>query len=229
MSFCFVLQQLGRTHRSNEVTGVLYALVISSLGGERRFASACAARLQSLGALTKGDRRAATGSNLAQYDVDTDYGRKALRAMVQAIWKYSTALPAQALLNLQAAGMNVRPDEAEEKKNRELENALLLKPLDPQQLKAHMSYIPHPEPWSPANAPMFIQCLESLGFHQADIEKKMTVKTFLNRILGLPVQKQNALFEVRNEREHSTHKGDILADMFAQLSRFSSRAFSSIL
>lgn len=100
------IQQLGRTHRSNEVCGVLYSLVTSNLGGERRFSSACASRLQSLGALTKGDRRAATGSNFAQFDVDTKYGRIALRSMVDNIWKNTTALEREALAQLQAAGQN---------------------------------------------------------------------------------------------------------------------------
>ena len=42
------------------------------------------------GALTKGDRRAATGADLTEFNFDTPYGRGALRAMYHAICYVST-------------------------------------------------------------------------------------------------------------------------------------------
>ena len=41
--------------------------------------------LVTAGALTKGDRRAATGADLTQFNFDTPHGRSALRSMYQAI------------------------------------------------------------------------------------------------------------------------------------------------
>ena len=38
-----------------------------------------------LGALTKGDRRAATGADLTEFNFDTPYGRQALRTMYHHI------------------------------------------------------------------------------------------------------------------------------------------------
>ncbi|KAL5473421.1 hypothetical protein EMCRGX_G027903 [Ephydatia muelleri] len=81
------VQQLGRTHRANQASGPLYQLVTTNLGGERRFASAVAKRLQTLGALTKGDRRAATGVEFEEFNFDTQYGRAALRHMCNAVVK----------------------------------------------------------------------------------------------------------------------------------------------
>ncbi|KAG6627228.1 hypothetical protein CIPAW_15G111900 [Carya illinoinensis] len=77
------IQQFGRTHRSNQASAPEYRLLFTNLGGERRFASIVAKRLESLGALTQGDRRA--GPTLSAYNYDSAYGKKALMVMYKGI------------------------------------------------------------------------------------------------------------------------------------------------
>merc|ERR1719421_2477061 len=79
------IQQCGRTHRSNQLYGPEYVLFMTACGGERRFASTVAKRLQQLGALTKGDRRAADASDLSAFDCDTGYGRQAMQIVLDKV------------------------------------------------------------------------------------------------------------------------------------------------
>ncbi|XP_059487413.1 protein strawberry notch [Neocloeon triangulifer] len=86
------IQQFGRTHRSNQVNAPEYVFLISDLAGERRFASIVAKRLESLGALTHGDRRATESRDLSRFNIDNKYGRTALEATMKAIMGYEAPL-----------------------------------------------------------------------------------------------------------------------------------------
>ena len=68
------VQQLGRSHRSNQSSSPIYRLMISAIGAEWRFASAVASRLAQLGALTQGDRRATGANDMSEFSVDNQYG-----------------------------------------------------------------------------------------------------------------------------------------------------------
>ncbi|XP_076040208.1 protein strawberry notch isoform X2 [Oratosquilla oratoria] len=82
------IQQFGRTHRSNQVNAPEYIFLISELAGERRFASIVAKRLESLGALTHGDRRATESRDLSSFNIDNKYGRMALESTMKTMMGY---------------------------------------------------------------------------------------------------------------------------------------------
>uniref|UniRef100_A0A668ACX6 Protein strawberry notch homolog 1 n=1 Tax=Myripristis murdjan TaxID=586833 RepID=A0A668ACX6_9TELE len=86
------IQQFGRTHRSNQVTAPEYVFLISELAGEQRFASIVAKRLESLGALTHGDRRATETRDLSRFNFDNKYGRNALEIVMKSIVKLDAPL-----------------------------------------------------------------------------------------------------------------------------------------
>ena len=52
-----LVQQLGRSHRSNQVRGPEYLCVVSELPGEVRFASTASKRLMAMGAITQVGKR----------------------------------------------------------------------------------------------------------------------------------------------------------------------------
>ena len=74
-----VMQQLGRTHRTNAMTGPIYKFVITEkVGADTRFISTVARRLQSLGAICQGHEGAANKAlDLREYNVESKHGQAA--------------------------------------------------------------------------------------------------------------------------------------------------------
>ncbi|XP_051894254.1 protein strawberry notch homolog 2-like [Pristis pectinata] len=151
------IQQFGRTHRSNQVSAPEYIFLISELAGERRFASIVAKRLESLGALTHGDRRATESRDLSKYNFDNKYGTRALDKVIKTI--------------LGQVENKVQP------------------PKD---------YVGGPtafiEDMRMGLMAVGIFCKEN-RYGYVNVEKDCSISKFLNRILGLEVHKQNALFQ----------------------------------
>lgn len=79
------IQSFGRTHRSDEESAPIYDLVSSNIAGEKRFSSTIARRLESLGALSRGERKSTGAGQLAKYNFESDYGRAAIRALYQGV------------------------------------------------------------------------------------------------------------------------------------------------
>ncbi|PAV91926.1 hypothetical protein WR25_06227 isoform A [Diploscapter pachys] len=162
------IQQFGRTHRSNQVSAPEYVFLISELAGEKRFASVVAKRLESLGALTHGDRRATETRDLSQFNMDTKYGRQALDILLRTV--VGTLSPP--LIDPPA---DYKPGDFFE------------------DLKLYMEGV---------------GLLSKNATGGWTIEKEAAnIPKFLNRILGLPVHAQNALF---------TYFTEIVAELIAQ-------------
>eukprot|EP00917_Polyrhabdina_sp_WS-2016_P009685 GHVP01021362.1.p1 GENE.GHVP01021362.1~~GHVP01021362.1.p1 ORF type:complete len:1761 (+),score=339.48 GHVP01021362.1:215-5284(+) len=92
------IQQFGRIHRSNQKHSPNYILLVTDVGGERRFVACIARRMKTLGAITRGDRRAAFGSKsdetsgessmpLLDFDVYSRWGYQALNMIFRALRK----------------------------------------------------------------------------------------------------------------------------------------------
>ena len=62
-----------------------YIFLISALSGKQRFASIVAKRLESLGALTHGNRRATESMDLSKYNLHTKFGHQALEITLKSI------------------------------------------------------------------------------------------------------------------------------------------------
>jgi hypothetical protein len=163
------IQQLGRTHRSGQLSAPIYKMVVTDLGGERRFAAAVAKRMASLGALTKGDRRAASGSDLSEFDIDSRFGRRSLSRLYSCMSAEPPYTPSK--------GSNIILDAYIWNAN---DSSLLIKGELDRRLHALRR----------AKA-----SLETIGIETAaDTRKNNSVKAFLNRIAALKVAEQNLVF-----------------------------------
>jgi hypothetical protein len=80
------IQGLGRSHRTNQAIAPLFRPVITDIHGEKRFTSTIARRLDSLGALTRGERRTAgNGLFRAEDNLESPWAHRALQAFYVAL------------------------------------------------------------------------------------------------------------------------------------------------
>ncbi|RCJ40988.1 methylase, partial [Nostoc minutum NIES-26] len=82
------IQGLGRSHRTNQASAPIFRPVTTNVRGERRFISTIARRLDSLGALTRGQRQ--TGGNgifEAKDNLESQYAEHALYELFKQIYQ----------------------------------------------------------------------------------------------------------------------------------------------
>ncbi len=80
------IQGLGRSHRTNQACAPLFRPVTTDIHGEKRFLSTIARRLDSLGALTRGERRTAgAGLFRAEDNLESPWAHRALQAFYVAL------------------------------------------------------------------------------------------------------------------------------------------------
>lgn len=86
-----MIQQCGRSHRSNQRVPPDYVFLLSPIGGEIRFVSTLSKRLRALGALTQGSRKATGALQFDQFDFDSSYGKKAVNLLVKTVFTVQEA------------------------------------------------------------------------------------------------------------------------------------------
>lgn len=82
------VQGLGRTNRTNQSSAPLLRPVATNVKGEKRFISTIARRLDSLGALTKGQRQTGgQGLFRPEDNLESDYAKTALRRLYRLLYQ----------------------------------------------------------------------------------------------------------------------------------------------
>jgi hypothetical protein len=161
------IQQFGRSHRANQVSAPSYKMAVTPCGGEYRFACAASKRLASLGALLRGDRNAlGAGSDLKSFDVDSIPGHRTLMTFLNSF--QNRRIP--------QGGIGVRD------RSLPIELAINLNPEQSSDLSPNEQFLNY-----------FAARLEDVGLDPK--VPKMKITTFLNRLLGLPIDEQEMLFE----------------------------------
>eukprot|EP01012_Entosiphon_sulcatum_P025959 TRINITY_DN31340_c0_g1_i1.p1 TRINITY_DN31340_c0_g1~~TRINITY_DN31340_c0_g1_i1.p1 ORF type:complete len:1169 (-),score=143.26 TRINITY_DN31340_c0_g1_i1:5-3481(-) len=153
------IQQLGRSHRTNQVCAPVYKLANTGIGGERRFVAAVSKRLESLGAL-RGDRRSAVSADLYGTNIDTRYGLSALRLVISCVNAHPLELP---------TGLSV----ASVRQSAEV-----------------------PSWYAVSTTEFQSECQMAIAEMGGPEEVQQDVKRFLNRMLGLPIRRQQLLFSL---------------------------------
>jgi len=157
------VQDFGRTHRTDQFAPPIYGLIFTELGGEARFSATTVRRLATLGALTKGDRRAEKAGNLDKYNLESKEGRAALNVV------FTRILNGEEIIGLE----------------------------NPRQTLVDMGLLKD-------------------GSERDEItpSERTNIPRFLNRLLSLEVERQNALFDYFYQTfletiEHLKAKGKI--------------------
>ena len=105
------IQGLGRTHRTNQASPPVFRPVTTDCKGERRFISTIARRLDSLGALTRGQRQTG-GQNLFDPadNLESDYAKEALTQWYHLL--HAGKLASTSLVQFQAmTGLKLADDQ----------------------------------------------------------------------------------------------------------------------
>jgi len=221
------IQQLGRSHRTNQTSAPIYRLVSSGLGGESRFVSSVSRRLEALGALTQGDRRASMGAMSLGGEVNLEgkYGCDALKLMYEAIvWRcmphgvdwQAVVKDSQAMMALDcravvadAAEPTWCPPPASIATEAQFFDQLaqcahfagslewVVRPPTASEIRERRKWLPH-----------FRERYDALGERRladaTDGKRPHTsVPRFLNRLLGLPMAQQALMFNFFNHTMNS--------------------------
>ena len=195
------VQQFGRSHRSNQASAPVYRLAVTPCGGERRFASSAASRLQKMGAMLKGDRRAlGAGVELEAFDVDNDEGKEALTDMLNSVClgqcdQRTVKLPAapRGTAHAPAADDDEENEtgdgDGEDSKEAKTKRSVAFFEFARKSLLACELLDFRPAAMGQSGAIYSIKKVSSRSSGSG-----VTVAAFLNRLLGLPIAEQDALF-----------------------------------